>query len=139
MALSVRIDGVIRRRFTVTEGAPVTVGREPAEERGVRVGPWLTGDALAEISRSHVVVSLTADGLEVVDTSTNGTIVRRHSREDSTEDVKLGRGDRQLVGDMDVIELHSGVELVRRASAGASVPRSVMADAPTIALRLPPS
>jgi len=134
VTLAVRVGGVVRHRFAVTAGQPVTVGREPPEPGGIRLGPWLSGDALREISRSHLVVSLTAEGLEVVDTSTNGTVIRTSTVE------TLHRGERRLLGDHDVLQLHSGVELARAAvwrSGGAAEPRSVMRDAPTVAIRLP--
>jgi hypothetical protein len=135
VTLAIRVDGVVRRRFAVTAGVPVTVGRDPADERGVRLGPWLTGDALLRVSRSHLVVSLGPSGLEVRDTSTNGTVIRG-----AHGDVKLERGGTHVLGETDVVELHSGVELARASrwrSGGVVEPRSVMSDAPTIAMRRP--
>lgn len=133
VALALRVDGVVRHRFAVTAGQPVMVGRDPAEPDAVRLGPWLAGDALLRISRTHLVVSLTPAGIEVADTSTNGTVIRS-----STGDVKLERGDVHMLGDADIVELHSGVELARATrwrSGGAADPRSVMSDAPTISMR----
>lgn len=134
VTLAVRVDGAVRHRFAVTAGKPVTVGREPPEPGGVRLGPWLSGDAMREISRSHLLVSLTPDGVELTDTSTNGTVVRSPAG-----DRLLQRGDRHLLGDREVVEFHSGVELGRASAwrSGGIEPRSVMAEAPTIALRLP--
>jgi len=133
VTLAVRVDGVVRCRVAVTAGVPVTVGRDPADEGCVRLGPWLTGDALLRVSRSHLVVSLGPSGVEVRDTSTNGTVIRG-----AHGDVKLERGDTYVLGDTDVVELHSGVELARASrwrSGGAVEPRSVMSDAPTISIR----
>lgn len=135
VTLAVRVDGVVRHRFAVTAGTPVTVGREPPGPSGVRLGPWLSGDALREISRSHVVASLDADGLHVADISTNGTVVCAGGG-----DRLLHRGDRHLLREPEVVQLHSGVELAHASlwrSGGSVDPRSVMSHAPTIALRLP--
>lgn len=133
--LAVRVDGRVRQRFTVTGARPVTVGRDPADEDGVRLGPWLAGDALLRVSREHLMVSLGPGGVEVADTSTNGTVIRA-----ATGDVKLDRGATHPLGDSDVVELYSGVELARATrwrSGGVVDPRSVMSDAPTISMRLP--
>lgn len=133
VALAVRVDGVVRHRFAVTAGIPVTVGRDPGEPDGVRLGPWLAGDALLRISRNHLIVSLTSAGIEVADTSTNGTVVRSPQG-----DVKLERGHTHVLGDKEVAELHPGVELAAAShwrSGGVVAPRSVMADAPTISMR----
>jgi hypothetical protein len=131
--LAVRVDGVVRKRFAVTAGVPVAVGRDPAEPDGVCLGPWLSGDSMMRISRSHLVASLTPGGVEVADTSTNGTVVRAPSG-----DVKLGRGDVHRLGDGEVVELYSGVELAAAShwrSGGVVQPRSVLSDAPTISMR----
>jgi hypothetical protein len=130
---AVRIDGVIRHRFVVTSAAPVTVGREPAEPGGVRLAPWLPEDARMMISRSHLVLSVTPAGVEIRDISTNGTAVCGPAG----EEFELSRGDSRILGERDVVELYEGVELARanRWRSGAE-PGSVMADAPTVALRL---
>jgi predicted component of type VI protein secretion system len=141
VALAIRVGGVLRLRFVVHDAAPVVVGREPTEPGAVRLAPWLAEDARMMVSRSHLIVSLGAAGLEVRDTSTNGTVVRRHTALDgSTEDIQLSRGDSYVIGDRDVVQLYDGVELARATrwrSGGAGEPRSVMAEAPTMAIRLP--
>lgn len=136
IAFAVRVGGVVRERFTLVAGSPVTVGREPSEPGGVRLGPWLGEDALRMVSRSHLTLTLTHAGVEVVDMSTNGTLVRGLS----TPDTRLARGDRRPLAERDVVELYEGVELARAdrwRSGGRAEPRSVMAEAPTVALRLP--
>ena len=70
--LAVRIDGTIRARFVVREGAPVTVGRSPGE--GVSLGQWLDEEALRWISRSHLWLDVRGSALVVTDTSTNCTV-----------------------------------------------------------------
>jgi hypothetical protein len=135
--LAVRVDGAVRGRFAVREAAPVVVGRAPAApESGavVTLGPLLRGEALRWISRSHLRLELRGDALVVTDTSTNGTVVRSPAGP-----VPLAPGQAYGLGNDDVIELYQGVELGRptRFHGGAAQPRSVMAEAPTVSLRLP--
>jgi hypothetical protein len=135
MPLVVRVDGIVRRRFAVYAGVPVVVGREPVEPGGIRIGHWLGGEGARRVSRSHLRVALTPAGLEVTDTSTNGTVLRT-----ATELIRLSRGETRLVGETDVVVLHDGVEVARPGrwrSGGVADPRSVMSDAPTVAMRLP--
>lgn len=137
--LVVRVDGVVRQRFAVTE-RPVVVGREPTEAGAVRIGPWLGDEQRHWISRSHLVVALTKAGVELTDTSTNGTLVYVDADPGSSgEPVRLNRGERRVLGEHDVAELYDGVELARPGRwgpGGAAQPGSVMADAPTMAMRL---
>jgi len=135
VALVVRVDGIVRQRFAVGAERPVVVGREPAEPSAVRLGPWLNGESARRISRSHLRVVVTRAGLEVTDMSTNGTVLRT-----AAELIRLSRGETRLIGDNDVVVLHDGVELARPGrwrSGGVADPRSVMSDAPTVAIRMP--
>jgi hypothetical protein len=135
VSLVVRIDGLVRQRFTVAAGTPVVVGRAPDQHGGVALGPYLDTEARGWISRKHLTLDLRPEGLYAIDTSTNGTIVI--GRDGRT---RLPTAEPRRVGERDILELFDGVE-VARAGAGSgpadSVPGSVMADAPTVAIRLP--
>jgi hypothetical protein len=134
--LAVRVDGAVRGRFVVREGAPVLVGRSPAGDTGsvVNLGPLLAESAMRWISRSHLRLDLRGPALMVTDMSTNGTSVRTPA-----SPVPLRTGQVYELGDDDVLELHRGVELGRptRFRGGAAQPASVMADAPTVSIRIP--
>lgn len=135
--LAVRVDGAVRGRFVVREAAPVVVGRSPAGGAPwsvVALGPLLSEQAMRWISRSHLRLELRGTALVVTDTSTNGTSVRAPAGP-----VPLRTGQAYGLGEDDVIELHRGVELGRptRFHGGAAQPASVMADAPTVSIRLP--
>ncbi|HZN75493.1 MAG TPA: FHA domain-containing protein [Micromonosporaceae bacterium] len=133
--LVVRVDGVVRLRFAVSAERPVVIGREPVEDDGIRLGPWLEGEGARRVSRSHVRVALTPAGVEVTDTSTNGTILRTPA-----ELIRVSRGETRILGQQDVVVLYDGVEIARPGiwrRSGVAEPRSVMSDAPTIAMRLP--
>jgi len=133
-AVSVRVDGVLRRRFVVTAGQPVVVGRSPDEPDSVMLGHWLEEEARSWISRRHLRLEMRGDALYAIDTSTNGTVVKRGGGE-----FTLHRDQSHAVGPDDELELYEGVELARSGhwSGGGSVqPASVMTDAPTIAMRL---
>ena len=135
--LSVRIDGVIRRRFVVSAEAPVVVGRAP-EGGGIMLGQWLTDDARKWISRGHVQFALDDDTLTVQDVSTNGTGVRPGGSLDDDDRVTLERDEVRPMGADDVVELYAGVHVGRArmwATGGVSQPASVMAEAPTMAIR----
>jgi hypothetical protein len=135
--LSVRIDGVIRRRFVVSADEPVVVGRAP-EGGGIMLGQWLTDDARKWISRGHVRFALDAGTLTVQDVSTNGTGVRPGGSLDDDDRVTLDREEVRPLGADDVVELYSGVHVGRArmwATGGVSQPASVMAEAPTMAIR----
>jgi hypothetical protein len=137
--LSVRIDGVIRKRFVVSTEAPVVVGRAPEGGGGVMLGQWLTEDARKWISRGHAEFALQPGGALIVrDVSTNGTGVRPGGTQDDDARVTLGRNEsRQLAAD-DVVELYGGVNVGRAklwATGGVVQPASVMGEAPTMALR----
>lgn len=135
--LAVRVDGAVRGRFVVREAAPVSVGRAPgpaAAGSAVELGPLLSETALRWVSRSHLYLELRGDALVVTDTSTNGTSVRTPAGA-----VPLTSGQAYGLGDDDVIELYQGVELGRptRFRGGAAAPASVMAEAPTVSIRMP--
>lgn len=130
--LAVRVDGVVRGRLVVREMAPVLVGRAP--EAGVALAPWLGEEAMPWVSRSHLRLELRGEALVVQDTSTNGTTVRTGGGP-----VRLAAGQAYGMDSDDVVELYQGVELARPARwrGGAPPGQSVMAEAPTIALRRP--
>jgi hypothetical protein len=135
--LSVRIDGVIRQRFVVSEGQPVVVGRAP-EGGGIMLGQWLTDDARKWISRGHAKFSLDGTELTVQDVSTNGTGVRPGGSTDDDDRVTLARDEVRTLAAEDVVELYAGVNVGRArmwATGGVSQPASVMSDAPTMAIR----
>ncbi|MBM2621181.1 FHA domain-containing protein [Actinoplanes sp. LDG1-06] len=137
--LSVRIDGVIRRRFVVSTEEPTVVGRAPEGGRGVMLGQWLTDDARKWISRGHVQFTLRTDGnLTVQDISTNGSGVRLGGSTNDDERIALHRQESRTLGPNDVVELYAGVQVGRSkmwATGGVVQPESVMAEAPTMALR----
>lgn len=137
--LSVRIDGVIRQRFVVSAGKPVVVGRAPEDEGGIMLGQWLTDDARKWISRGHARLALEEDGdLTVTDVSTNGTGIRPAGSGDDDERVTLNRDETRVLAGADMVELYAGVNVARArmwATGGVSQPSSVMAEAPTMAIR----
>ena len=136
--LSVRIDGVIRQRFVVSTETPVVVGRAPEGGGGIMLGQWLTEDARKWISRGHARFSLAGDTLTVQDVSTNGTGIRPGGSIDDDERVTLNRDETRALGPADVVELYAGVNVGRArmwATGGVSQPSSVMAEAPTMAIR----
>ncbi|MBU2661883.1 FHA domain-containing protein [Actinoplanes bogorensis] len=137
--MSVRIDGVIRCRFVVSTDEPVVVGRAPDGGRGVMLGQWLTDDARKWISRGHVQFTLRTDGnLTVQDISTNGSGVRPGGSTSDDERIALHRQESRTLGPTDVVELYGGVNVGRSkmwATGGVVQPESVMAEAPTMALR----
>ena len=135
--LSVRIDGVVRRRFVVAAGEPVVVGRAP-EGGGIMLGQWLTDDARKWISRGHVQFALDDGALTVQDVSTNGTGIRPGGSADDDDRITLEREEVRPLGSDDVVELFAGVHIGRArmwSTGGVSQPSSVMAEAPTMAIR----
>ena len=136
--LSVRIDGVIRQRFVVSAGKPVVVGRAPEGGAGIMLGQWLSEDARKWISRGHVRLALEGSDLTATDVSTNGTGVRPGGSTDDDERVTLARDETRVLGSEDVVELYANVNVGRSrmwATGGVSQPASVMAEAPTMAIR----
>ncbi len=135
--LVVSVDGAVRSRFVVREGAPVVVGRAPDPPPGTRavtLAPWLGATAMRWVSRTHVRLELRGDTLAVVDLSTHGTRVRA-----AAGTVRLVPGRPHPVAAEDVVELSDGV-LVAPPGArvpGAAAPASIMSEAPTVSIRRP--
>ncbi|SBT50641.1 FHA domain-containing protein [Micromonospora narathiwatensis] len=140
--LAVRIGGLIRRRFALTEAQPVLVGRAPDSSGGVVLGQWLNDEARRWISRSHVRFELRAGRGEVVvtDTSTNGSGVRPGGSMAEPDRIALAPQQSRVLADGDLVELYPGVQIGRAAELASDAkfsPNSVMAEAPTMAMRLP--
>jgi hypothetical protein len=137
--LAVRIGGQVRRRFVVAADQAVVVGRAPVEDDGIRVGQWLTDEARRWISRSHVRFELRGRELVAWDVSTNGSGIRPGGSMVESERISLTRGNFQVLRDGDIVELYPGVQVGWAgswASGGVPEPRSVMTEAPTMAIRL---
>ncbi|PTA42523.1 FHA domain-containing protein [Micromonospora sp. RP3T] len=139
--LAVRIGGLVRKRFVLTEADPVAVGRAPDGPGNVTLGQWLNDEARRWISRSHVRFDLGRGGEVVVtDTSTNGSGVRPGGSMVETERIPLPPQQSRALGEGDLIELYPGVQIGRAAETASDAtytPNSVMAEAPTMAMRLP--
>lgn len=136
--LSVRIAGQVRRRFVVSADHPVVVGRAPDESGGITLGQWLNEEARRWISRSHVRFELRRGELAAQDVSTNGSGVRPGGSLEESDRLVLGHKQTRVLRDGDIIELYPGVQVARSAnwsSGGMANPTSVMADAPTMAMR----
>lgn len=137
--LSVRIGGMVRRRFVVAADRPVLVGRAPEESTGIRLGQWLNDEARRWISRSHVRFELRGADLVAQDVSTNGSGIRPGGSLEESERVGLARQQSRVLRPGDIVELYPGVQVARAstwASGGMSNPTSVMAEAPTMAMRV---
>ncbi|MEV6298385.1 FHA domain-containing protein [Actinoplanes sp. NPDC051861] len=135
---SVRIDGVIRQRFVVSEEKPVVVGRAPEGGSGIMLGQWLTDEARKWISRGHVQFTLRGGEVTVQDVSTNGSGIRPGGSDNDDERITLKRQESRKLGAEDVVELYGGVHVGRSklwASGGVVQPESVMGEAPTMAFR----
>ncbi|MCW3814819.1 FHA domain-containing protein [Micromonospora sp. DR5-3] len=140
--LAVRIGGLVRRRFVLTETQPVLVGRAPDSAGGIVLGQWLNDEARRWISRSHVRFELRAGRGEVIvtDTSTNGSGVRPGGSMAEPDRIALAPQQSRVLGEGDIIELYPGVQVGRAdelPSDAKFTPTSVMAEAPTMAMRLP--
>ncbi|HEX5542574.1 MAG TPA: FHA domain-containing protein [Micromonospora sp.] len=138
--LAVRVDGMVRRRFVVAADQPVVVGRAPEREDGVRLGQWLTDEARRWISRNHLRFELRGTDLVVQDVSTNGSGVRPGGSMDEAQRVALVRGQARVLAPGDIVELYPGVQVGRArawARGGVVNPTSVMAEAPTMTIRVP--
>jgi hypothetical protein len=136
--LSVRIDDVIRRRFVVSAEQPVVVGRAPEGGDGIMLGQWLSDEARKWISRGHAKFTFDGTTLTVQDVSTNGTGIRPDGAESDDDRITLDREEVRPLGPADVVELYAGVNVGRAkiwATGGVSQPTSVMAEAPTMAIR----
>src|SRR4051794_600103 len=102
--LAVRIDGVIRQRFPVSEDQPVVVGRAPEGSGGIMLGQWLTADARKWISRGHVRFALRAGEITAKDISTNGTGFRPGGSQNDDERITLHRDESRVLAADDIVE-----------------------------------
>jgi hypothetical protein len=140
--IAARVDGLVRERFTVSSQRPLIVGRAPDDRTGIALGPYLEEAAVRWISRNHMRLELRGDDLVATDSSTNGTVVLvRTGPGAPPQTVTLTSGQSRVIGEWDIIRLHQTVEIARSDRlpdrAQAASPDSVMADAPTMAMRLP--
>jgi FHA domain-containing protein len=140
--MSVRVDGLVRQRWAVSTARPVIVGRAPDDKTGITLGPYLDEGGVRWISRNHLTLELRDDVMTVTDSSTNGTTILTRTGPGATpKTVKIKSGQSHALGEWDVIKLYEGVEVGRADRlpdrAPAASPDSVMADAPTMAMRLP--
>ena len=115
-------------------------GAERAERlrRGGASVVYLTDEARKWISRGHVRFALDGETLTVQDVSTNGTGIRPGGSLDDDDRLTLNRDELRPLGPDDVVELYAGVHVGRArmwATGGVSQPASVMAEAPTMAIR----
>jgi hypothetical protein len=140
--VAVVIDDVVRRRFPVSGAAPVHVGRTGAGENDIPLKLWLHESAAGWIADRHLSLEIIDGGLIVTGLGENGlTVWHREAAGEPGESVRLYEGQRYALGPHDSIELYTGVELVpgnRRVVGGpvsAKDVLSVLADAPTVALR----
>ncbi|MER6594961.1 FHA domain-containing protein, partial [Micromonospora purpureochromogenes] len=138
--LAIRIGGLVRRRFVLTEEQPVFVGRAPEASGGIVLGQWLNDEARRWISRSHLKLELRVGEVIVTDVSTNGSGIRPHGSMTEAERIPLAPNQSRVLGGADMVELYPGVQVGRAGElpTGAPfTPTSVMAEAPTMAMRLP--
>ncbi|GAA4576112.1 hypothetical protein GCM10023176_46830 [Micromonospora coerulea] len=138
--LAVRIGGLVRRRFVLTETQPVLVGRAPEQAEGITLGQWLNDESRRWISRSHVRFELRVGEVVVTDTSTNGSGIRPKGSMAEPDRLPLAPQQSRVLGEGDIVELYPGVQIGRpdELPTGAPfTPASVMAEAPTMAMRLP--
>jgi hypothetical protein len=141
VVLAVRVRGIVWHRFSVSEAAPVVVGRSPDGEGGVGVGMALDERGLRWVSRNHVRFELRGSSLSVTDVSTNGSVVvSRSGPDDRGHSTKLGRGEGAPVSEWSGVRLYDDLEIgyaTRSPGAPTDGPAgSVMAEAPTQAIRL---
>lgn len=141
-AMVVVVDDLARLRFAVADGAPVVVGRTPGTPGDIDLSEWLHAAAAGWISAQHLRLEVREDALIVVNLSKNGTLVWKRSGPDaSAVPVRLTRTEHRL-GRWDSIEPYTGIELFPGdhrmvvSTAGPGDLRSVLVDAPTVAMRL---
>ncbi|WP_406041300.1 FHA domain-containing protein [Micromonospora sp. NBC_00898] len=138
--LAVRIGGLVRRRFVLTETQPVLVGRAPDQSEGITLGQWLNDESRRWISRNHVRFELRVGEVIVTDTSTNGSGIRPKGSMAEPDRLPLAPQQSRVLGEGDIVELYPGVQIGRAEElpTGAPfTPTSVMAEAPTMTMRLP--
>jgi len=145
VVLAVRVDRGIRQRFSVAADQPIVVGRAPDGQRdapgAVTIGQWLSEEARRWISRSHVRLEVHGDEVVARDVSTNGTVVRVGGSMAEADRVVLSRDETHALAEHDVLELYPGVHVGRvsaLAGGGSANSSSVMAEAPTVSIRLAP-
>ncbi|MBT8227845.1 MAG: FHA domain-containing protein [Dactylosporangium sp.] len=147
-AMALVVDDLPRRRFVVAEGEPVTVGRVPPGDNDIGLSGWLHEAAAQWVSAEHLRLNVRDGALIVVDDSRNGTMIwKRSSRGDPGRAFRITH-DEHPMGAWDSIEVYTGVELIVAGRRGTAVTgvlkpelfrdlRSVLVDAPTVALRRP--
>jgi predicted component of type VI protein secretion system len=119
------------------------VGRAPDDPGGVTIGNWLDDESSRRVSRNHLRFELRDGMVLVTDVSTNGAaVLARTSATVAPREIELNRGEPKAMGEWDEVELYPDITVGRADRPPADVakdgaPNSVMADAPTIALRLP--
>lgn len=113
--VKVRIGGDIGTRFVVAAGQEIAVGRAPGDA-GFALLPWLQEIDDPGISRRHVILRWDGKVLRVVDTSRNGTSIRRRAKSarktKETTLIPLTSGRPFTMRRGDVIVLGEGVELL---------------------------
>lgn len=135
-----RVGGLVRRRFVLSEDQPVVAGRAPEQEGGIMLGQWLNDEARRWISRGHVHFELRVGEVIVTDVSTNGSGIRPAGSMAESDRIPLAPQQSRVLGENDMVELYPGVQIGRAEElpTGAPfTPTSVMAEAPTMAMRLP--
>lgn len=140
--VAVVIDDVVRLRFPVTTARSVHVGREPGDSEDIALAPWLHESASCWIGERHTRLDIVDGKLTVTDLGENGTVIwKRAAAGEAGETMRLYEGQSYQLARHDSVELYTGVELVpgnRRVVGGlltAAEVRSVLVDAPTVALR----
>ncbi len=138
--LAVRVGGLIRRRFVLTAEQPVMIGRAPDGSGGIVLGQWLNDEARRWISRSHLRLELRGGDVVATDVSTNGSGVRPGGSMAEADRIPLAPQQSRILGTGDMVELYPGVQVGRPGELPTGAPYnpdSVMAEAPTMAIRLP--
>jgi hypothetical protein len=140
--VAVVIDDVVRRRFPVTMAHPVHVGQAPGDTDDIPLKLWLHEGAAGWIAERHARLEIVDGALTVTNLGENGTVVwRRGGPGEAGSSLRLEEGQSYRLAPHDSLELYTGIELVpgnRRVVGGPVSPpdvRSVLADAPTVALR----
>lgn len=145
VTIAMRVNGLTRHRFVATAGVPLIVGRAPDAPNAITLGPYLEERIGTRISRGHLRLEVAPDGsVFMTDISTNGSLLLARSdgrQRPRTEAMARDRG--YQIGEWDAVELAEGVEIGRadrQAAGGANRPQpaSVMRDAPTMSIRMPP-
>ncbi|MER5453309.1 FHA domain-containing protein [Micromonospora sp. NPDC002389] len=138
--LAVRVGGLIRRRFVLTEEQPVAIGRAPEGANAIMLGQWLNDEARRWISRSHLRLELRGGDVVATDVSTNGSGIRPGGSMAESDRLPLAPQQSRVLGNGDMVELYPGVQIGRPSELPSGAPYnpdSVMSEAPTMAMRLP--